>query len=76
VAAPDVLVVLDAPAEVLHARKPEHSLTATAGMRQRYLALARARGAVVVDVDRPLEEVVADVRDAVRGVGAPIGARR
>jgi thymidylate kinase len=76
VAAPDVLVVLDAPADVLHARKPEHSLHATADMRRRYLALARARGAVVVDVDRPLEEVVADVRDAVRGVGAAVGFRR
>jgi hypothetical protein len=31
---------------------------------------------VVVDVDRPLEEVVADVRDAVRGVGAAVGSRR
>jgi thymidylate kinase len=65
VPAPDVLVVLDAPAAVLHARKPEHRLDEVERMRERYRRLAETQGAVVVDVDRPLADVVADVRDAV-----------
>ena len=47
---PDLVVVLDAPPELLAARKPEHTVAELAQRRERYLALAdRTRGARVVD---------------------------
>jgi len=56
--APDVVIVLDAPAEVLHRRKPEHSLDRIEAQRRRYLALAEdLGGARIVDAAAPLEEV-------------------
>lgn len=56
--APDVLIVLDAPAEILYSRKPEHPLDRIESQRRRYLALAdRLHRAVVVDADRPLDDV-------------------
>lgn len=62
VPAPDLIVVLDAPADVLHARKPDHSVVMLATMRQAYLDLAARRpDAVVVDASRSLDHVVADV---------------
>lgn len=61
---PQGLVLLDAPAEVLHARKPEGSLAAVRARRQEYLDLARALPSgmlAVVDVCRPEEDVLADL---------------
>jgi thymidylate kinase len=75
VAGPDVLVVLDAPTDVLHARNPELSLEAIERSRRRYRQLAATRGAVVVDGGRPWPEVVADVRDAI-ATAPPPGPRR
>lgn len=65
VARPQVVVVLDAPPEQLHARKPEHSVLTLSERRARYLQLAESLGAIVIDVDRPLEPVVADVLDVI-----------
>jgi hypothetical protein len=63
---PDVIVVLDAPAEVLYARKPEHPVDRLDAQRSAYLALAgRLRGATVVDVDRPADEVARNVASIV-----------
>lgn len=61
---PERLVLLDAPAEVLHARKPEGSLAAVQARRQEYLDLCRSLRNVdvtVVDVTRPEQEVLADL---------------
>ena len=62
----DLVVVLDAPATVVHARKPE--LTASEIGRQRAAWRSRAAGDpdrfVVVDASREQEEVVAAVRGA------------
>ena len=56
---PDLPLVLDAPARVLQARRPEHGLRELAAARRRYLNLAsRLDNALVVDADRPLDEVL------------------
>jgi hypothetical protein len=55
---PDVVIVLDAPADLLVARKAEHPVERIEDQRQRYLALARDLPATaVVDVSGPLEGV-------------------
>jgi thymidylate kinase len=59
---PDLVIFLDAPPEVLHARKGEGTLTSLARRRQEYLQLADgAERFEVVDATRPLDEVVAQV---------------
>ena len=56
---PDVLIVLDAPAHVLAARKPEHTAAELEEQRQRYRELARrVPGAVVLDTAGGLESAV------------------
>jgi thymidylate kinase len=63
---PDLLVVLDAPAETIQARKQEVPLEETARQRRAYLAVARSwRGAVAVDAGRALPQVVEQIVDAV-----------
>jgi thymidylate kinase len=65
---PDLIILLDAPAEVLQARKRELSVEETARQREAYRALVAERPeGRVVDVDRPLTQVVADVNDLVLG---------
>ena len=57
-AAPDLVVVLDAPAETLWARKGEHSLEGLELQRRRFLELgARTPHAVVVDASRGPDDV-------------------
>jgi thymidylate kinase len=64
---PDLVVLLDAPAEVLHARKPEGSLERLRRRRDEYLALKEHLAeAVVVDAALPAGEVSAAVAAAVR----------
>lgn len=64
---PDLVVCLDAPASVLYARKPESSLQAMERRRQQYLRLGGVVPVlVVIDADRPLEAVLADVVDTIR----------
>lgn len=63
---PDLAVVLDAPAEVVHARKAEHPLETLEEQRRRYLALAeRIPRAVVVDAARDPAAVRREVTDLV-----------
>lgn len=65
--APDLFVVLDAPPEVLQARKAEVPPAESAAARAAYLALAgELPRAHVVDGARPLDHVVADVAALVR----------
>jgi thymidylate kinase len=65
--APDLVLVLDAPGEILHQRKAEHSPQRLERDRQEYLALARRlpRLAIVLDATRPFPEVRRDAVDAV-----------
>ncbi len=59
---PDLWILLDAPAEVLQARKQEVSFEETARQREAYLALVRSfPNGVVVDSSQAIDKVVADV---------------
>ena len=63
---PDLWILLDAPAEVLQARKQEVSFSETTRQRGAYLALMREMdNTVVVDASQPLDKVVADVNAAI-----------
>lgn len=64
---PDLVVCLDAPAELLYARKPEASVAWLEERRQQYLRLADVLpGLVVVDASRPVDTVLSDVVAAIR----------
>jgi thymidylate kinase len=64
---PDLVIYLDAPAEVLYARKGERSLAQLESWRRGYLGLKDAvPNFVVVDADRPLDEVSREVSEIIR----------
>jgi thymidylate kinase len=64
---PDLVIFLDAPPEVLLARKGEGTLESLERRRQDYFELApRTKHFVVVEANRPLDEVTTDVADAIR----------
>jgi thymidylate kinase len=66
---PDLVVCLDAPAEVLYARKPEGTLERVRRKREESLAVLSALPqCLVVDATRPPDEVVSDVATAVRSL--------
>jgi thymidylate kinase len=59
---PDLVILLDAPAEVIQLRKQEVPLEETNRQRQAYRALvAPMPNGQVVDASQPLEDVIADV---------------
>ncbi|HBE17627.1 MAG TPA: thymidylate kinase-like protein [Cyanobacteria bacterium UBA11149] len=63
---PDLLIVLDAPAEILQSRKQEVPLAETARQRDAYLQIAQnMSNAYVVDASLPIEEVVTQVETIV-----------
>jgi thymidylate kinase len=63
---PDFVIFLDAPAEVLFARKPEGTLEARERRRQEYVGLREgAKNYVVVDVSRPEEEVLREISEQI-----------
>ena len=65
----DLVILLDAPAEVLQARKREVSFEETARQRKAYLALAAGlRDCHVVNADQPPEAVAGDVTRLILGV--------
>lgn len=67
---PDLVVYLDAPGEVLLARKGEGTVEALERRRGEYLDLASlTRSFAVVDAARPLDDVVRDVSDVVAAFG-------
>ena len=62
---PDLWVLLDAPATVLQARKPEVSLRESERQRHDYVDFVRTRReSAVVDASRELDDVAADVARA------------
>lgn len=64
---PDLVICLDAPSQVLYLRKPESSVQWLEQRRLQYLALEPVvRAFVVVDADRPLDVVFADVVERIR----------
>jgi thymidylate kinase len=64
--APQLIVVLDAPGEVLHARTGEHDPALLEAERRAYLRLARDRArAIVVDATREPDRVRRDVTAAI-----------
>ncbi|MEV4706333.1 thymidylate kinase [Actinoplanes sp. NPDC049316] len=76
VPAPDLLVLPDAPAEVIHRRKPERSLAEQAGQQQRFRDLLAERparhGELVVDSSGgPADPLAALVAAVVQAAHAP-----
>lgn len=63
---PDLVVYLDAPSEVLFARKGEGTIELLDRRRNEYLELRNVLPRfIVVDANRPLEEVARDVQDEI-----------
>lgn len=63
---PDFVIFLDAPAEVLFARKPEGTLDALERRRQEYIQLREVvKNWAVVDVSQPMDEVVQEVSELI-----------
>lgn len=65
---PDLVIYLDAPSEVLFARKGEGTVEALERRRQEYLEIKdHVRHFVVIDANRPIEQVTRDVTDTIVG---------
>jgi thymidylate kinase len=80
---PDLVIYLDAPADVLFARKGEGTLESLEHRRREYLELGQILSEfVVVDATRPLDAVVHEVADVITAFSADrshaeaAGARR
>jgi thymidylate kinase len=66
---PRLWVLLDAPAEILQARKQEVTPDESARQRQAYLSLVRKQqNYVIVDASQPLGQVITDVEHAITAV--------
>ena len=65
-AKPDLIILLDAPPDVLHSRKQEVSIAETVRQRRAYLAVIQSLpNGYVVDAAQPLEQVVRDVNSLI-----------
>jgi thymidylate kinase len=74
---PDLLVYLDAPAEVLFDRKGEGTVESLDRRRQDYLEVMRTtNNATVVDANRPLDQVTRDVSEIIRSFSAARASRK
>lgn len=63
---PDLILILDAPAEIVRRRKEEVELVESLRQRQEYLSLGHElRNAHIVDSSRPLDQLVIEVQDLV-----------
>ena len=68
---PDMVIVLDAPAEVLHARKREQSVETLEQRRRDYLSLSSlVPDFRVVDATRPMEAVATEITEMVKARAA------
>ena len=74
---PDLVILLDVPAEVLQRRKQEVSFGESARQRNAYLSLVRGlSNGYVIDAARPLQEVADQVGDVIlRHLGARTSQR-
>lgn len=74
---PDLFILLDAPAEVLHRRKKELPLEETERQRKAYLDLIKGMShGVTIDASQPLDAVVADTGKAILEFVAERTAKR
>lgn len=74
---PDVVILLDAPAEVVHERKAELSMAELERQRAAYRELvASLPNGVVIDSNRPIDDVTADVAEVLLGYMEARTARR
>jgi thymidylate kinase len=65
---PDLVILLDAPANILFARKGEGTIALLERRRQEYLSLRdRLEDFAIVDASQPAEEVIRQVTDLIRG---------
>ena len=65
---PDFVIFLDAPSDVLFARKPEGTLEARERRRQEYVRLQSVvKSHAIVDVSRPEPEVLREISDLIVG---------
>jgi thymidylate kinase len=72
---PDLVIYLDAPARLLHARKGEGTVASLGVQRRRYEALAASGLRFVrVDASRPLERVVRDAEEAIRAYAGELAS--
>jgi hypothetical protein len=63
---PDFVIFLDAPSEVLFARKPERTIEILESKRQEYVRLREVmKNFAVVDVSQPVDTVVQQVSDLI-----------
>lgn len=66
---PDLVVCLDAPAEILYARKPEGTIELVRRKREESLAAVRAfPHSLVIDATRPTDEVVNEIATTIRSL--------
>ena len=69
---PQLWVLLDAPAEVLQARKPEVTCEESARQRQEYAIFVRTqRKHAIVDAAQSLDRVVIEVETAIAAMNTP-----
>lgn len=74
---PDLTILLDAPAELLFARKGEGTVELLEQRRREYLELAEHEAPfAVVDASLPQDEVIERVAQLLRDFGSPTGAPR
>jgi len=74
---PDVTILLDAPADLIQARKKEVPLKETERQREEYLRLVgEMQNGIVIDASQPLESVVTDVNKAILDVMSERTRRR
>ena len=66
---PDFVIFLDAPTEVLFARKPEGTLAALEERRQEYIRLRDVvKAFAVVDVSQPVDEVAREISELIQNL--------
>ena len=63
---PDLVIVLDAPAQVLQPRKNEQTRDSLEQLRQEYLAFLPDPKVRIVDATKPIDEVVNEIAGLVR----------
>jgi thymidylate kinase len=67
---PDLVIILSASAAVIQSRKQEVSFDETRRQTEAYIGLAKnMKNSIIIDVNKPLKEVVEDVSKAIKNCG-------